>query len=132
MELKSKDLLIEQIERALNFDEFIYYNQSLDFISNLEKVKEDIDTLLKNGKAEQSVALYEIFLSGCYEKAEEIDDSNGGLGIFFNELFCSWIDARQKAKYNSEETIKQVLKWMENDAYGFCYNIEKSLVKIFN
>ena len=90
-----------------------------------------IDILLENGKAKQAVYLYEIFLSGCYEKAEEIDDSGGNLGMFFEELFCSWIYGRQKAKYDPKETIDSVLKWMENDDYGFCYKIEKSIVKIF-
>ena len=33
-----------------------------------------------------------LYLEGHYEKAEEIDDSGGELGMFFEELFCSWID----------------------------------------
>ena len=126
----NKDL-IDQIESSLSFDTFIPYKYASDFILGLERVKSKIDTLLKNRKAMQAVPLYEVFLSGCYEKAEEIDDSGGDLGMFFEELFCSWIDARQKAKCDSKQTINQVLKWMENDEYGFCYNIEKSIVKIF-
>ena len=123
--------LIKQIEDALRLDTFIPYNHTSDFFDGLERVKDKIDILLENGKAKQAVYLYEIFLSGCYEKAEEIDDSGGDLGMFFEVLFCSWIDARQKAKYDSKQTIDQVLKWMKNDDYGFCYNIEKSIVKIF-
>lgn len=123
--------LVRQIEDALSFDTFITYNRAWDFVDGLGSVKNNIDTLLKNVKAEQAVYLYEIFLSGCYEKAEEIDDSGGELGMFFEELFCSWIDARQKAKYDSKQTVGQVLKWMEDDEYGFCHNIEKSIVKIF-
>lgn len=126
----NKDL-IYQIESALCFDTFIPHNSASDFILGLEKVKNKIDALLKNRKAKQAVSSYEIFLSGCYEKAEEIDDSGGELGMFFEELFCSWIDTRQKAKCDSQETINQVLRWMKNDEYGFCYNIEKSIVKIF-
>jgi hypothetical protein len=38
-----------------------------------------IDALVKNGEAERAVGLYKMFLSGCYEKAEEIDDSGGNL-----------------------------------------------------
>ena len=95
--ISNKDL-IGQIEDALSFDTFILYNRAWDFIHDLERVKNNIDTLLKNGKTKQAVSLYEIFLSGCYDKAEEIDDSGGNLGMFFQELFCSWIDARKKAK----------------------------------
>ena len=57
-----------------------------------------IASMVSSGEADLTIPLYEIFLSGCYEKAEEIDDSGGNLGMFFEELFCSWIDARQKAK----------------------------------
>lgn len=73
-----------------------------------------------------------MFLSGCYEKADEIDDSSGNLGMFFDELFCSWIKARQKARYVDEETVHNILKLMDNDRYGFCYNIEENLVTAFN
>ena len=123
--------LIEQIEEALSPDTFISYGNAGAFIDDLERVKDNIDALLKDEKVKQAATLYEIFLSGCYEKADEIDDSGGDLGIFFEELFCSWIEARQKAKCDSQETINQVLKWRENDEYGFCHNIEKSIVKIF-
>jgi len=123
--------LIKQIENALRLDTFIPYDRASAFIDDLERAKDKIDVLLENGKAKQAVYLYEIFLSGCYEKAEEIDDSGGNLGMFFEELFCSWINARQKAKYYPKKTIDSVLKWMENDDYGFCYKIEKSIVKIF-
>jgi len=54
------------------------------------------------------------------------------VGMFFEELFCSWVEARQKARYADEETIHHILKWMDNDAYGFCCNIEQKLVKALN
>ena len=38
---------------------------------------------IKEGDAERAVSLYEIVLSGCYEKVNEIDDSGGDLGSFF-------------------------------------------------
>ncbi|OIO73660.1 MAG: hypothetical protein AUJ85_07390 [Elusimicrobia bacterium CG1_02_37_114] len=126
------DSLVSTIERALNPGRFVPYGATWSFISDLEKVKEKIDDLVNNKQAEQSVSLYEIFLSGCYEKANEIDDSGGNLGMFFDELFCSWVSARQKAGFSPEETVHQILKWMDNDEYGFCYGIEKNLVGILN
>jgi hypothetical protein len=35
---------------------------------------------------ERAVTLYELFLAGCYEKAEELDDSSGGFGMFVEGL----------------------------------------------
>ena len=129
---KKTDPLILVFERALDLGQFISYNRSWEFVQSLEDVKHKIDALVKDGQAQRAVSLYEIFLSGCYEKADEIDDSGGNLGMFFEELFCAWINARQKAKYNSEETIQNILKWMDNDDYGFCYEIERNLVKVLN
>jgi len=126
------DSLVSEIEEALDLESFIPYRQSWDFVRKLENVKEKIDDLVMKGAAKQCVPLYEMFLSGCYEKADEIDDSGGNLGMFFEELFCSWVEARQKARYADEETIHHILKWMDNDAYDFCYNIEQKLVKALN
>jgi hypothetical protein len=80
---KKSDPLISALECALDLGEFIPYNRSWDFVRGLEEVKHKIDTLVKDGQAERAVSLYEIFLSGCYEKADEIDDSGGNLGMFF-------------------------------------------------
>jgi len=124
--------LISVLEHALDLGEFISYNHSWDFVRSLEEVKQKIDDLVKDGQAERAVGLYEIFLSGCYEKADEIDDSGGNLGMFFEDLFCAWINARQKAKYDPKETVRNILRWMDNDDYGFCYEIEKNVVKVLN
>jgi uncharacterized Zn finger protein len=129
---KKSDPLISELEGALDLGEFVFYNRSWDFVRDLEDVKHKIDALVKEEQAERAVSLYEIFLSGCYEKADEIDDSGGNLGMFFEDLFCAWIIARQKANYNPVETVQNILKWMDNDNYGFCYEIERDMVKVLN
>jgi hypothetical protein len=97
---KKSDPLVSVLEHALDLGEFIPYDRSWDFVRSLEDVKHQIDALVKDEQAERAVSLYEIFLSGCYEKADEIDDSGGSLGMFFEDLFCAWIIARQKANYD--------------------------------
>ena len=98
----------------------------------LEKVKECVDELVESDEAERAIGLYEIFLSGCHQKAEETDDSDGALGDFFQELFLSWIKARQQAGHEASETVRQILKWKENDEYGFCYDIEGDIATTLN
>ena len=114
---KKSDPLISVLESALDLGEFVSYNRSWDFMKDLEDVKHKIDALVKDGQAERAVSLYKLFLSGCYEKADEIDDSSGNLGMFFEDLFCAWINARQKAKYDPAETVQNILRWMDNDNY---------------
>ena len=65
---KKSDPLISVLEHALDLGEFIPYNRSWDFVQSLEDVKHKVDALVKEGQAERTVSLYEIFLSGCYEK----------------------------------------------------------------
>ena len=124
--------MISELERALDLGEFVPYNCSWEFVRGLEEVKQKIDALVKDGQAERAISLYELFLSGCYEKADEIDDSGGNLGMFFEDLFCAWINARQKAKFDPAETVQNILNWMDNDNYGFCYEIERDMVKVLN
>ena len=129
---KKSHPLVSEIEHALDLGQFISYNQSWDFVRKLEDTKKRIDALVKNREAGRAVGLYEMFLSGCYEKAEEIDDSGGNLGMFFGQLFCAWIKARQKAGCKADETVQYVLKWMDNDDYGFCYDIEQDIAQVLN
>lgn len=128
----NKEELISEIEMAFDFGRFISYNDSWNFVRQLDKTKDQVDELVRKGKSMDAVPLYEMFLAGCREKIEDIDDSSGGLGDFFQELFCSWIKARQKAKLKPEETVGQILKWMENDDYGLCYRIEKYVAATLN
>ncbi|MFT5114224.1 MAG: tetratricopeptide (TPR) repeat protein [Parasphingorhabdus sp.] len=54
------------------------------------------------------------------------------LGMFAETLFCGWIEARQAAHADSEETVGQPLRWMDKDDYGFCYQLEQEAVKVLN
>lgn len=79
-----------------------------------------------------TVTLYEVFLAGCYDKTEEVDDSGANLSMFFEDLFISWIHARQKAGCPPEETVQSILSWMHNDNYGICYHIHGPVAKALN
>jgi hypothetical protein len=112
------------IEIAIKPGDFIGHNEGWSFVSNLEKVKEQIDAVA-NENPLQAAELIETFIAVCYEKAEEIDDSSGSFGMFVEELFCSWVDARQKADFDPKKTIARLLSWMDDDDYGFAYQLER-------
>ncbi len=119
------------MEAALDPGSFIAYRRSWDFVETLEEVKEQIEGLVKT-RPSRAVGLCETFIAACHEKADEIDDSGGSFGMLVEDLFCLWIKARQGAKADPHETVRQLLHWMDNDNYGFCYGIEKDAVKAFN
>ncbi len=119
------------IESALAPGRFISYNANYEFVGELEAVEKQVAGLVR-AEPKAAVSLYETFLAGCNLKAEETDDSSGSLGQFVDELFCGWIKARQAAGADPEETTTRLLAWMDDDPYGFCYQLEKDAAKVFN
>jgi len=119
------------IETALAPGRFVSDGGNFSFVSELGTAEHELAKLIPTAPA-QAVALYETFLAGCYEKAEEIDDSSGSFGQFVDELYCGWIKARQAAGADPDETATRLLRWMEDDPYGFCYHLEKDAAKVLN
>jgi len=126
---REKDKWIDAIEDALYQEDFVSYGRAWEFVHNLGQVKEKLDAFAADDP-ECAVEVYEVFLSGCYDKADDIDDSSGGLGDFFQDLFLSWVKVRQQAKCDAEQTVRQILAWIENDDYGFAYEIEKQVAAV--
>jgi len=127
---EKKDPFLSSIEKALDPGRSITYKASWSFVNRLDDVKAELDNLMEQGDAVRVVRLYELFIAGSYEKMEEIDDSSGNMGMFFDDLFCSWVIARQRAGLDPKETVNQMLKIMDNDDYGVCYEVETDLVTI--
>jgi tetratricopeptide (TPR) repeat protein len=123
--------LERDIEDALQPGCFINYSVGWSFVEGLDRVEEKIAKLVRSAPA-RAVALYETFLAGAYEKAEELDDSSGSFGMFVDGLFSGWVQARQAAGADPDETARRLLAWMDNDACGFCYQLERNLVKVLD
>lgn len=123
------DPIERQIELALSPGTFIRDHACFSFVSGLEEVAAGIGKLNDPARA---VALHETFLAGCYEKADELDDSSGSFGQFVDGLFRAWIKARQASDADPDETATRLLAWMDDDPYGFCHEIEKDAVKVFD
>jgi len=125
------DALEVDIELALNPGAFIPDRACFSFVSDLDGVAAKIAKLTRTGPT-RAMALYETFLAGCHEKAEELDDSSGSFGQFAGELFCGWIEARQAAGSDPDETATRLLAWMDDDPHCFCYHLEKDAAKAFD
>ena len=126
---RRRDPIDQAMELALRLGDFIDYGAAWSFVTGLEEVEEQIEKLRRD-EPERAVDLYETFIAGCYEKAEEIDDSSGSLGMFVEGLFCGWIKARQTAGTDADATAERLLDWMDKDDYGFCYQLEREAVKV--
>src|SRR5256885_1933683 len=115
-----RDPIENEIELAFSPGEFIRDRECFSFVTSLEAVAGQIDALLWTDSA-RAAGLYEVFLAGCREKAEELDDSSGSFGQFAKDLICRWIKARQEASADPRDTASTFLAWMDDDPYAFCY-----------
>ena len=125
-----RDPLEAAIETALRPGQFIDWRMESTFTSDLHAIAAQIDQLVLTDP-ERAVRIYESFLAGCYEKAEEIDD-DGYFGIFIEGLYCGWLKARQTAGANPDKTARLLLDRMENDPYGYADDLEREAVKVMN
>ena len=125
------DRLETLIEAALRPGHFIPDSVGSFFASEIGAVEEQVARLVATDPV-QAVALYETFVAGCYEKANEVDDSSGSFGQFVAELFCGWIKARRAAGADADETATRLVRWMEDDPYGFCYGMERGAAEAFD
>jgi hypothetical protein len=129
--IRRRDPIENEIELALAPGAFISDRACFSFVSVLEAVAGRIDTLLKT-EAERAAGLFETFLEGCHEKAEELDDSSGSFGQFARDLICRWIKARQAFGADPHETADKMFEWMASDPHAFCYQIEKVIARAFD
>ncbi len=128
---QSRDPLEAAIEAALQPGRFIAYSARSVFAAGLEEVAAQIEKLV-NTDPERAVSLYQTFLAGCYEKAEEIHESSANLETFVDGLYCGWIKARQAATHDTDETARLLLGRMEDDPYGFTYGLERDAVRVMS
>ena len=120
-----------EIEHALDPGRFISDRGCFRFVDDLEQVAAAIGRLVTDDP-ERAATLYETFLAGCYEKAEEVDDSSGSFGMFAQSLISGWITARQAAQASPQQTTTRLLAWMDNDQYGFCHRLEREIATVFD
>ena len=131
MARRKQDAIIETIEHALEFGSLIRYGQSWDFVRDLNEVREMIEPVIASDPT-RALTLLEAFITGCYEKSEELDDSSGMFGQLVGSLFCDWIRARQSAGSDRAETAARLLDWMTHDDYGYCHRLEEDAAKVLD
>ncbi|MGD0487823.1 MAG: DUF6880 family protein [Syntrophorhabdales bacterium] len=128
---KETDQLERAIEAVLAPGRSVSYHAASSFVKDVQTIADRVGSLIK-GEPERAARLYETFIAACHEKADEVDDSGGGFGALVQCLFCSWIEACQAAGMDRDELARSLLAWMEDDPYGYCYRLEREVVKVFD
>jgi hypothetical protein len=120
-----------EIEAALDPGRYVHDGACFSFVGDLHEVEARVAGIVE-AVPERAVALYEAFLAGCYEKADDVDDSSGSFGMFVTALVCGWVKARQRAGGDAGQTASRLLRWMEEDPYGFLYRLDSDVADVFD
>lgn len=128
---RSVDPLEHAIEIALDPGGSVGWNTVWSFVDELHEVESQIAELVDTDPV-RATSLYELFLGGAYEKAEEIDDSSGSFGMFVDDLFGGWVRSLQASAADPDETARWLLARMDDDPYGFTYEIERNVVAVLD
>lgn len=115
------------METALAGGIFVRYQGAGKFVEGLRSLSERIARLART-QPDRAAELCDTFLAGCTAKAEEIDDSAGHLSGFVAELVRQWIDARQTARSDPSDTIRQLLAWKNDDPYCLFEDAERQAI----
>ena len=117
-----------RIETALDPGRYVPEDDCFGFVADLEHVVAGLAGLVATDPG-QAVSLYETFVAGCTEKADEVDDSSGEFGSFVVGLVRGWVAARQAAGDRPDLTASRLLAWIDDDPYGFCHRLVQDVAE---
>jgi hypothetical protein len=109
----------------------IDYRAGWSLVPDLEDIAKQIGKLVRTDPM-RAARLYEAFLAGCYDKAEDFDDSDGNLAAFVAHLHVDWLRARQAAGADPYETAELLLDQVENDPYGFADDVDEQAMQMMD
>jgi hypothetical protein len=118
------------IDAALQPDWSYSQYEAASVVYGLQQAEAEIAKLVGSDPT-RAVALYETLLEACDATAAEVD-SDGEFAVFAGSVYLGWISARQAAGADSGETTGLLLKFMEDDSFGFCDDLVPSAVKVLD
>jgi|SRR5579863_342227 len=117
----------KRIENALMLGEFVSWREISEFREELTRLLEELVSFAeKHPKA--AVPIYEVFIAGCLEKGDEVDDSGNDLGSFLDELACAWSQACEAAGMKGDEYVRKLAHWIDADGIGFFSDLESTVL----
>ncbi|HMS17461.1 MAG TPA: hypothetical protein PKA37_11520 [Planctomycetota bacterium] len=129
MAKKNEPIAEEVIEEALMLGTSIGYRDTCGFVDQLVALKTlVVDPLIRQETAKRAVDVIEVFIAGCFEKADELDDSHGEMAQLVCNLFCEWIRARQLVGADPSETAEALISWKKDDDYGYTAYLNKGAI----
>jgi hypothetical protein len=117
----------KRIENALMFGHFISWREVSEFRDDLGRLLDELISFAAK-RPKDALPIYEIFIAGCLEKGDEIDDSGNDLGSFLDELACSWTRCCSESRMKGDEYLRKLAHWVKADSIGFFFDLESTVI----
>ena len=106
------------IDNAIATEDFVDWRAAYDYSRGVEDVIESIEGLLKDGWAAEVVDLSEYALAALEDAMNNIDDSGGYTGDFFERLVKLHHDACLKTRPDPEQLARKLFNWELKGGWG--------------
>ena len=122
--------IIREIESALCLGQFVHWKERQGFFAELKLAKTPIDNLRSKGQFSDAARLFEIFLAGSFEKADEADDSSGDVAFWIRGLMTDIVETLQDGQEIPEKIAAKIIGWLDKDGHGFTDHFDSELLHV--
>lgn len=96
------------IDRVVKPGVYVHYRQMWGYTRNIQSVVCEIEKYLEDGYAAEVIEIVEYALDQVEETLGQVDDSDGGIGMIFDDLMEIHLEACKKAKPNPKELAQRL------------------------
>lgn len=118
------------IDQAIGGNRFIDYHQMYDYWRGVDSAIDAVAELLDQGHTKAVIELSEYALSGVERAIEQVDDSDGYMGMLLDRLQAMHLTACRKAKPDPEALAGRLFEWELNGEWDIFHGAIKTYSRV--
>ncbi|HDL84902.1 MAG TPA: hypothetical protein ENH11_00965 [Candidatus Acetothermia bacterium] len=107
------------IRDTIDIDGFIPYSETYTYSRGVDRIARQLRELLNSGEQTPALTLTEYAIELVEKQLEQIDDSDGSLGMVIEDLMALHLDACRAAKPDPKSLAEKLFDNEINDPWGF-------------
>lgn len=107
------------IRHTIDVDGFVPYRETYAYSHSVDRIVRQLRELLNSGEQTPALTLTEYAIELVERQLEQIDDSDGSLGMVIEDLMALHLDACRAAKPDPKSLAEKLLDNEVNDPWGF-------------
>jgi len=106
---------------------FVSWRKVAEFRNDLGRLLDEL-AAFADKHPKDALPVFDVFIVGCLEKGDEVDDSSNDLGGFLEEVACAWTRCCEAAGMKGDEYIRKLAHWIDADTIGFFSDLESTVI----